>query len=79
MLTSVRVWHILTKIHDGVEYLDGTLLTFFGKAHSKWVSRYSDKVRAGWSGDGIPVEARFSAPVQTGAEAHQDSCTVTIQ
>jgi hypothetical protein len=29
---------------------------------------------AGWSGDRIPVEARFSAPVQTGPEAHPASC-----
>jgi len=28
---------------------------------------------AGRSGDRIPVEARFSAPVQTGPEAHPDS------
>jgi len=30
------------------------------------VSRYSDWLRAGWSRDRIPVEARFSATVQTG-------------
>jgi hypothetical protein len=28
------------------------------------------------SGDRIPVEARFSAPVQTGPEAHPVSCTM---
>ena len=31
-------------------------------------SRYSDSLRAGWSGDRIPVEARFSA--------HPTSCTM---
>ena len=31
---------------------------------------------AGRSGDRIPVEARFSAPVQTGPGAHPDSCTM---
>jgi hypothetical protein len=32
--------------------------------------RYSDSVRAGRSGDRLPVGARFSAPVQTGLWAH---------
>ena len=38
-------------------------------------SRYSDSLRAGWSGDHIPMEARFSAPVQTGCGAHPASYT----
>ena len=36
----------------------------------------SDWLRAGRSGDRIPVEARFSAPVQTGPGAHPASCTM---
>ena len=41
-----------------------------------YLSRYSDSLQAGRSGDWIPVEARFSAPVQTGPGAHSASCTM---
>ena len=39
-------------------------------------SRYSDSLRAGRSGDRIPVEARLSAPVQTGPGSHAASYTM---
>ena len=40
------------------------------------LSRYSDSLRAGRSGDRIPVWARFSSPVQTGPGAHPASFTM---
>ena len=38
--------------------------------------RCSDSLRAGRSRDRVPVEARFSATVQTGPGAHPVSCTM---
>ena len=47
--------------------------------HVSWAGQrswYSDCLRAARFGDGIPVGARFSSPVQTGPEAHPPSCTM---
>ena len=46
------------------------------RAWAGWLSRYSDWLRAGRSGDRIPVRARFSLPVQTGPGAHPASYTM---
>ena len=43
---------------------------------AEWRSRYADWLQPGRSGDRIPVEARFSAPVQTGPGAQPASCTM---
>jgi hypothetical protein len=40
------------------------------------IAQYSDSLRDGRSGDRIPVEARFSIPVQTGSVAHPPSYTM---
>ena len=48
------------------------LVTFVGPV----LSRYSDWLRSGRSGDRMPVEARFSDPVQTGPGVHPASCTM---
>jgi hypothetical protein len=40
------------------------------------ISRYSDSLQAGRSGDQIPVGAKFSAPIQTGSGAQPASCTM---
>ena len=43
------------------------------------LSRYSDSLRVGWSGDRIPVRTIFSAPAQTAPRAHPATYTMKIR
>ena len=52
------------------------LKRLLGYVAERWLSRYSDWLRAGRSGDRIPVVAIFSAPIQTGPGAYPASCTI---
>ena len=71
-LYSVRRWWLVLRA--SLKYHN---VTFTSQA--RHISRYSDWLRAGRSGDLIPVWARFSTPVQTGSGAHPASCTMGIE
>ena len=69
-----------SQLHGGGSLTSLIVLTIYLKYISslgpRELSRHSDCLRAGRSVDRISVEAKFSAPVQTGPEAHPASCTM---
>ena len=69
MYKFVRFREIIALSEQGV-FVDALLYAMFH------VAGVAQSVRAGLSGDRIPVRARFSVPVQTGPGYHPTSCTV---
>jgi hypothetical protein len=65
----------LTECNSGTSLQLPTWWCYYDRAWAG-IARCSDSLRAGRSGYRIPVEARFSAPVQTGPGAHPPSYTM---
>jgi hypothetical protein len=68
-----RMMHVEKAIHSSAYVMDSAVLYWAGATYPR---QYRDLLRAGWSGDRIPMGARFSETVQTGSGAHPASCTM---
>ena len=71
---SNAVYYECVSIH--IDCMIINLALHRGTDGSEELSRYSESLRAGRSGDRIPVGVRFSAPVQTAPGAHPASYTM---
>ena len=75
-VTSDGVWNLQCwnfRITTCIVLIWNVLLLSSGP---RQLSRYRDWLRAGQSGDRMPVGVRFSAPVRTGPGTHPASCTM---
>ena len=66
---STAMFFIITAINPEILHIYGLFNEVSGPGYS------SDSLRAGRSGDRIPVGTRFYVPVQTGPGAHLTTCT----
>jgi hypothetical protein len=71
-ISTVRLLLLLLVVVV-VLVLVSVLALVCGPAYRSW---YSNSLRAGRSGDRIPVCAKFSASFQTGTGAHPGPCTI---